>query len=578
TEIPLSIPAVGKGRKRKRFDSDAAEDEDFVPDHEEQEDADEMEDDEEEAADDSDLDSDFVKHRRNPPIYYVSNNNVSVCVWRKENKWINAVYECWSSHILKVCFIFIFSVNVTGRFESMPPHPERWDMMLYAGGPVWALEWCPTPDGALATQYMALSCHQQMDDFHYVDKTYTGTGLVQLWDVGKLEYKSKPVMVYGLAQDKGFIWHLKWCPAGGWELPSCARKAPFLPRLGLLAVATSTGVVTIYSMPHPDALRSSITLYQSKLEENILSCIFTFCTVLFPPSLSAGVVGLWDLTTNSALLRVREPDRSLSLLPYRCIPAHSNGVRALAFCPASRHLLVTAGDDRFVKRWDLRRLYDPITVQKRSVANEIHWPLNAPGVMMAQDNAIVSLSHTEWINCVATADSLGEVIFSLLPQISCAAPYVKRTIERRFVSSPFLLFICFFPMSWHYKWSPSGIRTLFSAVLPVHNANICSFRHDLSSDKKCFQLSFSFPQVRFNPNMSCHDWVASGGQTGLVRFNCIRTLTNTHLKKMIGESQAQFNALYSPQGQNEQLSTSTLHSSWETLQACRRTHWFCSWV
>lgn len=68
---------VGKGRKRKRFDSDAAEDEDFVPDHEEQEDAEEMEDDEEEAADDSDLDSDFVKHRRNPPIYYVSNNNVS---------------------------------------------------------------------------------------------------------------------------------------------------------------------------------------------------------------------------------------------------------------------------------------------------------------------------------------------------------------------------------------------------------------------------------------------------------------------------------------------------------------------
>lgn len=74
----------------------------------------------------------------------------------------------------------------------------------------------------------------------------------------------------------------------------------------------------------------------------------------------------------------------------------------------------------------------------------------------------------------------------------------------------------------------------------------------------CFQLPFSSPQVRFNPNMSCHDWVASGGQTGLVRFNCLRTLKNTRLKKMIGESQAQFNALYSPQDQNEAVETEPL--------------------
>lgn len=34
-------------------------------------------------------------------------------------------------------------------------------------------------------------------------------------------------------------------------------QAPLVPRLGLLAVASSTGVVTIYSLPHPEALRSS---------------------------------------------------------------------------------------------------------------------------------------------------------------------------------------------------------------------------------------------------------------------------------------------------------------------------------
>lgn len=34
-------------------------------------------------------------------------------------------------------------------------------------------------------------------------------------------------------------------------------QVPFMARLGLLAVASSTGVVTVYSLPHPEALRSS---------------------------------------------------------------------------------------------------------------------------------------------------------------------------------------------------------------------------------------------------------------------------------------------------------------------------------
>lgn len=77
------------------------------------------------------------------------------------------------------------------RFESTPPHPDRWDMVLFAGGPVWAMEWCPTPDDAPATQYLALSCHQGMEDQHFVNKMYSGTGLIQLWDVGKLECTSR---------------------------------------------------------------------------------------------------------------------------------------------------------------------------------------------------------------------------------------------------------------------------------------------------------------------------------------------------------------------------------------------------
>lgn len=73
----------------------------------------------------------------------------------------------------------------------MAAHPCRWDMFLFAGGPVWALEWCPTPDGAPASQYIALACHRGMDDLHYVNQTYSEPGLVQLWDCGKLEYNKR---------------------------------------------------------------------------------------------------------------------------------------------------------------------------------------------------------------------------------------------------------------------------------------------------------------------------------------------------------------------------------------------------
>lgn len=53
-------------------------------------------------------------------------------------------------------------------------------------------------------------------------------------------------------------------------------------------------------------------------------------------------------------------------------------------------------------------------------------------------------------------------------------------------------------------------------------------------------------KVRLSPNMSSHTWLASAGQTGLVRLNCLRTMIGSQVKDMISENQAQFDALYSP--------------------------------
>lgn len=50
-------------------------------------------------------------------------------------------------------------------------------------------------------------------------------------------------------------------------------QAPVLPRLGLLAVATSNGVVTIYSLPHPDALNTNKKQDNCGKTVKVLPCV-----------------------------------------------------------------------------------------------------------------------------------------------------------------------------------------------------------------------------------------------------------------------------------------------------------------
>ena len=80
---------------------------------------------------------------------------------------------------------------IPSRFEAVDAHPERWDTLMFTGGPVWAMEWCPSPDGSSDNQYVALACHRGMDDQHCANEKYTGSSLIQLWDVGKLEYDKR---------------------------------------------------------------------------------------------------------------------------------------------------------------------------------------------------------------------------------------------------------------------------------------------------------------------------------------------------------------------------------------------------
>lgn len=60
------------------------------------------------------------------------------------------------------------------------------------------------------------------------------------------------------------------------------------------------------------------------------------------------------------------------------------------------------------------------------------------------------------------------------------------------------------------------------------------------------------PKVRFNPNLCSHVWVASGGQTGIIRLNCVRVMITDYTQTIISKNQVQFEEQHSPKDKEEE--------------------------
>ncbi|XP_016324770.1 general transcription factor 3C polypeptide 2-like isoform X2 [Sinocyclocheilus anshuiensis] len=540
------------------------------------------------------------------------------------------------------------------RFESLPHHSERWDALFFVGGPVRSLEWCPCPDGAATRQYAAIYCHKGMDDKHKINKLHTGPVLLQLWEIGDLQCKSRPsttpYLAYALAIDDGCIWNIRWCPAGVWELPSTSRKAPQMPRLGVLAAAFSNGSIGVYSLPHPEALAAH---HQSKGETSQAPLICRVKKVLTlemgsnqadhkgqsglcfavdwlhvkPHNLLAaglydGLVGLWDLASKSTLLKVRSPDGGVSLYPYHCFHAHDENIRTLCWCRASSNLLVTVGDDRMAKMWDVRKTYMPLLAVKRCLSPEVYWPLFWSGILMAQEccfatfgqhgvhyfdsgylgikpyfvcprkATIWSLSLSDWINTFAVADNGGDCLFSLLPEIDVD----PNTIRRRRYSVYRTDMVQFEPgqrpgdeeqeeeevenAASNPRKEPLSYKgAIRKYYLHFHDLDLGTYaknenrpmmkhlhQHEVKGVAKVDQMPLSvLYKVRFNPNMDAYNWILSGGQSGLVHVNCARGLSCSVMLKQLREAQAQFSAMFQSQ-EPDDSATAVRHSTADTVQ------------
>ncbi|KAI5627137.1 general transcription factor 3C polypeptide 2 isoform X1 [Silurus asotus] len=536
------------------------------------------------------------------------------------------------------------------RFESMAPNPERWDSLFFAGGPVWAMEWCPVPEGAAQKQYAAVYCNRNMDDRHKMNKLHTEDALLQVWDLGKLEMSrpsSSPSLAYALAVDDGCIWNMKWCPAGAWELPTTVRKAPQVPRLGLIAAAFSNGHVGVFSLPHPEHVNGarggssqasliyrvqrimSVKVGSSQTDHSGQTglCFALDWLPVKPHNILAagfcdGTVALWDLSTRSPLLRVRSTDRSLSLYPYHCFLAHDNTIRRLSWCRASSELMVTVGDDRMVKLWNVTKTCTPLKTVKRFLPTDVSWPLFWAGTFLTQESCyatsgqqglhyldsgyfgqkplfvctrkatVWSVSMSDWMNSCVMGDNIGEFVCSVLCDPNCNYSNSKR---HRFPVYRAEM-VEFKPGQKHQdaeqdddqemdegdlnQQEPQTYRgAVRKYYLRFHDMDLRSFKKYQqkpilkqlqASEMKGLLYVDQMPlnalyKVCFNPNMDAHAWVLSSGQSGLVRVHCVSGLDGPVMEKLISEAQYQFSTMFCSQ-ENDASPTIVQQSTVETVQ------------
>nr|XP_022326317.1 uncharacterized protein LOC111126165 [Crassostrea virginica]XP_022326325.1 uncharacterized protein LOC111126165 [Crassostrea virginica]XP_022326335.1 uncharacterized protein LOC111126165 [Crassostrea virginica] len=277
----------------------------------------------------------------------------------------------------------------------------------FVGGPVWGLAWCPMPHNIISDQFLAISCHREMDEKHETKVLYTGNGSIQLWNVGKLNSispdesmkSSPPFIEFCLSHGFGVIYQLCWCPSNAWE--KCQKEdsesPELLPRLGLLAGAFSDGNVHIFSVPHPESLnldiktdvpqRSfkpcpvvSLVPFSTSRQDKKFPCL---CVDWQPKACQFmaagygdGTIRVWDLTSQSSLLRlVTSP--TIVLLPFHISTAHNDSVMCIQWSPHVTDKFASSSRDRSFAMWNLKNRHFPMYKSPSQMSLSLYWlPFN----------------------------------------------------------------------------------------------------------------------------------------------------------------------------------------------------------
>ena len=455
--------------------------------------------------------------------------------------------------------------RVLERFQGAASPQSR---LLYCGGPVWGLAWCPLPRGQPQVVAVAGGLEHGTTT---LGKAGGGPGLLQFWQCGLEE---APVFQFGLGHRYGRVGEVTWCPSGGWDSH----------RLGLLAAACADGTVRVWAVPRPEhVVKEAVYSGEATLSLHSGGEEVGQCSGLswhrgpghrhLAACFSSGMVCVWDLASESSLLRTSPS----SLLPHHSWLAHAGSVTGVSLCPdtsvLARHL-VTGGTDRCYRFWDLRDTSAPLQEIKRGLVTGVSW---LPGwaaasvcyddvflqahtqtliaesgfqttrsqPVIAQNSGVWGLHTSPWLGAVAVGTAAGEVIVFVVPPSDRSMEHDKNVCQRRCYVYRTELEVeakgeedrreygAMREATLGYRDLASGRPGGGDCPLEETRRVRCAERMD-QEDLACYPLAM-VTRVAWSPNLESHLELASGGQAGLVRLHRLRVLETAAVRQAVRE-------------------------------------------
>ena len=147
-------------------------------------------------------------------------------------------------------------VNVLERFSGGFINGSP---VMFCGGPVTAMAWCPTDKGV---QVLAVVTKLDFSPSSLGEEG-GGKGLIQFWRMGGLEMEGggkPPVFLFGIEHSYGSVRGVEWCP-------SLRREEG---RLGLLAAACGDRSVRAWAIPSLNSMRDEGLIYEKEADMSLV--------------------------------------------------------------------------------------------------------------------------------------------------------------------------------------------------------------------------------------------------------------------------------------------------------------------
>ncbi|KAG6596560.1 General transcription factor 3C polypeptide 2, partial [Cucurbita argyrosperma subsp. sororia] len=340
------------------------------------------------------------------------------------------------------------------------------NFVMYVGGPIWALDWCPQDhertDSLIKCEYIAVSAHPPCSSYHKMGIPLTGrenreneSNAINLQanenviseysgedtllcnnvsenaglDPSSIEFSipesvALPRVVLCLAHNGKVAWDLKWKPTN-----ACDAKCKH--RMGYLAVLLGNGSLEVWEVPFPHVMRAiyskcngegtdprfvklnptfRCSMLRSANKQSIPLTVEWSSTPPYDYLLAGchdGTVALWKFSANSPC----EDTRPLLRFSADTVP-----IRGVAWAPNDsdpecENVILTAGHGG-LKFWDLRDPFRPL------------WDLHpAPRI-------IYSLDWLSDPSCAILSFDDGTLRLLSLPKAACDVPVTGKPFTR----------------------------------------------------------------------------------------------------------------------------------------------------